>query len=391
MPINSRALQHTISLVKCRSITPREGGALDYLQGELSRLGFVCKRLPFSEPGTPDVDNLYARIGQDSPHICFAGHTDVVPAGDEHGWSHPPFAGTVDNGVLFGRGTADMKGGIACFLAAVESHLQQTGGTPAGSISFLVTGDEEGPAINGTVKVLQWLEEQGERIDQCLVGEPSNNEKIGDMIKIGRRGSLNGEIVIHGKQGHVAYQHLAANPIKGLNRVIAALLDEPLDEGTESFMPSNLEFTDIEVGNRAVNVIPAKAMARFNIRFNDAHTPDSLRDLVSGKVRRALDDTPFSHDLQFSLSGESFVTGPGALPDNMAAAIRKVTGLEPELSTSGGTSDARFIKNYCPVIEFGLLNRTIHQVDEQVPLDHLETLTQIYGSFLENCFAANGK
>ena len=384
---DTNALEHAIRLIQCKSVTPREGGALDYLEAALKKIGFTCHRLSFSQAGTPDVDNLYARLGDSAPHICFAGHTDVVPAGAEADWRFPPFEAKIDSGILHGRGAADMKGGIACFLAAVEAYLSRTKGKIDGSLSFLITGDEEGPAINGTVKMLNWLKEQGEHLDHCLVGEPSNPAHIGEMIKIGRRGSMNGDITIIGKQGHVAYQHLAHNPIEGLAGLIGKLLGEPLDAGTSTFMPSNLEFTNIEVNNEAVNIIPARASARFNIRFNDAHTPDSLEQLMRSRIALALEETPFTAQLAFRVSGDSFVTPSGVLTEKLADAIKQVTGLTPELSTTGGTSDARFIKNHCPVIEFGLINATIHQVDEQVPLEHLETLTAIYGQFIENYFA----
>ncbi len=381
-------LEHAIKLVQCESVTPLEGGALDYLQQVLESLEFECWRLPFSEEGTPDVDNLYARLGTGAPHICFAGHTDVVPVGEVTDWQHPPFDAVINDGVLHGRGTADMKGSIACFVAAVEDYLAQKS-APAGSISLLITGDEEGPAINGTKKMLGWREEKGEKIDHCIVGEPTNPAKIGEMIKIGRRGSLNGTLTIIGKQGHVAYQHLAHNPIEGLATVISKILAEPLDKGTDTFMPSNLEFTNIEVNNEAVNVIPARASARFNIRFNDAHTPASLEQLIRNRVAAALAGSPFQSELSLALSGESFVTSvENELVALLSGAIRDITGLEPELSTTGGTSDARFIKDHCPVIEFGLVNKTIHQVNEQVPVEHLEVLTKIYRRFLEDYFRA---
>jgi len=387
---HENALTHAVELIKRQSVTPEEGGALDYLQDRLEALGFKCHRLPFSEAGTPDVDNLYARIGDGAPHICFAGHTDVVPAGDVGAWRHPPFEAVIDDGVLYGRGAADMKGGVACFLAAVEDYLavRKRGKGGGGSISFLITGDEEGPAINGTVKMLDWLLERGETIDHCLVGEPTNPAHIGEMIKIGRRGSLNTELTIIGKQGHVAYQHLALNPIEGLAKVIGALLDEPLDNGTDTFMPSNLEFTNLFVPDNAVNIIPGKAVARFNIRFNDAHTPASLRRLIRDRVAAALRDTDFTAQMEFNVNGDSFVTHSPQLVQTLAGAIRKVTGRTPELSTTGGTSDARFIKNHCPVIEFGLVNATIHQINEQTPVRHLQQLSDIYARFLEDYFKA---
>ncbi len=384
-------LQLTRDLVRCPSITPQEGGALDYLEEMLSQAGFTCHRLPFSDSDTPDVDNLYARIGHSAPHLCFAGHSDVVPPGDEADWTYPPFAGEVHDGVLYGRGSADMKGGIACFIAATARYLQRHGLPKAGSISFLITGDEEGPAINGTSKMLDWLEQANEVPDHCVVGEPSNPEKVGQAIKIGRRGSLNGWLTIEGKQGHAAYPHLANNPIPGLLRVLSALLAEPLDTGTAHFAPSNLEITSIDVDNPTVNVIPARARAQFNIRFNDRHSGHSLMRLLHRKVSAALEGNNLAFKLDFQLSGESFLTQPGPLIDTMSKAIREITGRTPELSTGGGTSDARFITRLCPVIEFGLVNATIHKVDEQVPVADLELLTKIFERFLSNYFEDAGR
>lgn len=376
----------TQDLIACRSITPDEGGALDYLEEVLSKAGFHCKRLPFSQAGTPDVDNLYARIGRGAPHLCFAGHTDVVPPGNESAWSHPPFAGEISDGFVFGRGAADMKGGIACFLAAALGYLDKCNGKFDGSISFLITGDEEGPAINGTQKMLAWIRERQEVIDHCLVGEPSNPKKIGDEIKIGRRGSLNGVLTVSGKQGHVAYPDLASNPVTGLVAVLGRLLAEPLDAGTDFFAPSNLEVTSIDVGNSAENVIPAQASAMFNIRYNDTHTGESLKTLIREQAGEALADFDLRHEFRFRVSGDCFLTEPGPLSETLSEAIKQVTGRIVELSTSGGTSDARFIKDDCPVIEFGLLNDTIHQVDERVAVEDLETLTKIYALFIERYF-----
>ena len=373
-------------LIRCPSVTPEEGGALDYLQALLTEAGFSCHRLPFSDKDTPDVDNLYARIGTSAPHLCFAGHTDVVPPGDETAWSSPPFAAEIRDGILYGRGSADMKGGIACFIAATLRHIERYGMPAQGSISFLITGDEEGPAVNGTVKMLDWLADNGEVLDHCVVGEPSNPESIGDAIKIGRRGSLNGLLTVEGKQGHAAYPHFANNPIPGLLQALSAFLSEPLDEGTDHFMPSNLEVTSVDVGNPTVNVIPARAEAKFNIRFNDLHTGDRLMDMLREKAGAAIKSSGLSFDIDFQLSGESFVTQPGPLIAAMSAAITEVTGKTAELSTSGGTSDARFIKNVCPVIEFGLVNATIHKVDEHVPLKDFETVTQIFERFIAAYF-----
>ncbi len=373
-------------LVRCVSVTPDEGGALDYLEAVLSEAGFTCHRLPFSQEGTPDVDNLYARIGTSAPHLCYAGHTDVVPVGNEKAWDFPPFEARIDQGMLNGRGTADMKGGIACFVGAVLAFLA-SGEELKGSISFLITGDEEGPAINGTVKMLEWLEKQGEQIDHCIVGEPTNVAEIGDMIKIGRRGSMNGWLTIKGKQGHVAYPHLASNPVPGLLAVLSAFYGERLDEGTEHFQPTNFEVTNLFIDNKATNVIPAEAKAQFNIRFNELWDGEKLQKWLHEKAKAALADTDYDYDMEFLVSGDSFLTDAGVVIKTLSAAITEVTGLTPELSTSGGTSDARFIKNYCPVIEFGLCNKTIHQVNEQVPVAHIEQLTIVFENFLKRYFA----
>lgn len=376
------------ALIRCPSVTPAEGGALDFLESLLAPAGFACHRLPFSDRDTPDVDNLFARIGTGTPHLCFAGHTDVVPEGDAGAWAHPPFAGEVEGGVLFGRGAVDMKGGIACFTAAALQWLTETGGTIPGSLSLLITGDEEGPAINGTLKVLDWMEQKDHRPDHCLVGEPTCPDRLGDAIKIGRRGSLNGMLTVIGTAGHVAYQHLANNPVSGLMTALQAFSAEPLDQGSVHFAPSNLEVTSIETGNRAVNVIPASVSARFNIRFNDEQSAESLKDLLRGLAQNALEDTGLDHDLTFSSSGDSFLTEPGPLIDLMVASVQEVTGHTPELSTSGGTSDARFIKDYCPVIEFGHVNQTIHQTNERVTLGDLQALTAIYRDFIHRYFSA---
>ncbi len=375
-------------LIRCPSITPAEGGALDFLQTALEGAGFTCHRLVFSEPGTPDVDNLYARIGTESPHLCFAGHTDVVPPGDEHSWTHPPFGGEVSDGRLYGRGAADMKGGIACFLAAALRYLGGGSRNLRGSISFLITGDEEGPALNGTQKVLHWLKERGERLDHCLLGEPSNPAALGDAIKIGRRGSLNGVLTVSGRQGHVAYPELAANPVPGLLAVLNRFLAEPLDAGNAHFAPSNLEITSIDVGNDAENVIPARASAMFNIRFNDEHTAKSLEDHLRQIAGAALAGFDLRHSFSFRATGECFLTEPGLLVATLRDVVKEETGHTPELSTGGGTSDARFIKDTCPVVEFGLVNTTIHAVDEHVSVADLHGLTAIYERFLARYFEA---
>jgi succinyl-diaminopimelate desuccinylase len=373
-------------LIRCPSVTPAEGGALAYLERVLGGAGFTIHRLKFSEPGSADVENLYARIGTASPHLMFAGHTDVVPPGEDAAWTHPPFAGEVADGRLYGRGAVDMKGAIACFLAAALDHLAANGGKPKGSISFLITGDEEGDAVNGTVKLLEWAAGRGERFDHCIVGEPSNPVALGDAVKIGRRGSLNGTLVVTGKQGHVAFPHLADNPIRGLVTLMGALMAEPLDRGSEHFDPSNLEFTSVDVGNRTVNLIPGEARARFNIRYNDLHTPESLKALIAARCAAAAGRVRWRIDYLPSNSWV-FLTKPGPFVDLVTEAIAAATGRKPKLSTSGGTSDARFIKDYCPVVEFGLVGATMHQVDEQVPTAELAALTAIYRRILDRYFA----
>jgi len=377
----------TRDLVRCPSVTPKEGGALRFLEKTLKAAGFAVHRMTFSEPGAEDVENLYARIGDKPPNLVFAGHTDVVPPGDEAAWAHAPFAGEVANGELYGRGAVDMKGGIACAVAAVLDHLAARGGKPKGSISFLITGDEEGIAVNGTPKLLQWAAEHGEKFDHCILGEPSNVTALGDTIKIGRRGSLNGHLIVSGKQGHVAYPDRADNPIRGLVKLVEALQSEPLDTGSDLFPPSHLEFTSLDVGNKTVNLIPGEARARFNIRFNDKHTLDSLKALIEQRAANAAGDKiAFAFQWEPSNAGV-FAVKPGPFTDMVADAIEKATGRKPELSTGGGTSDARFITQYCPVVEFGLVGQTMHQVDERVPVADLTALTAIYRAILERYFA----
>ena len=379
------ALAHPLALaralIRCESVTPADGGALDVLQGALQTLGFACHRLPFEEPGTAPVDNLYARRGEGAPNFCFAGHTDVVPTGDRAGWTRDPFAAQVEDGVLYGRGASDMKGAIAAFVAAVARF--GAAGAASGSISLLITGDEEGPAVNGTRKVLDWLGAQGETLDACLVGEPTNPEEVGEMVKIGRRGSLNGTLRVAGLQGHVAYPALADNPLPRLVGLLDALLALRLDEGTDHFQPSRLELTSIDVGNSATNVIPGAAAARFNIRFNDRHTGARLERTI----RACLDATGEAYELATEVSGEAFVTPPGPLSTIIAESVAAVTGMTPALSTTGGTSDARFIKDHCPVAEFGLIGRTMHRTDECVPVEAMECLADIYLGVLERYFA----
>ena len=372
------------ALIRCESVTPVEGGALDYLEGVLGAAGFRCTRLPFSEDGTPDVDNLYAEIGAGAPHLMFAGHTDVVPPGKLEKWTHPPFDAVIDNGHLYGRGAADMKGGIACFMAAALAFVKS--GDFNGTISFLITGDEEGPAINGTVKMLGWLSSQGITPDHAIVGEPTNPNYVGEAIKIGRRGSLNGWLTVTGKQGHVAYPHLASNPVDGIALALVALKADDLDHGTDHFLPSHLEVTSVDVGNETVNVIPSEARCHFNIRYNDSFTADQLEALVEGKIAGAMNGLDLSYELKFQRSADCFVTEPGPWIEALTSSITEVTRIKPSLSTSGGTSDARFIKDVCPVVELGLSNATIHQIDEHVAIEDMHRLTAIYAAFLKRYF-----
>jgi succinyl-diaminopimelate desuccinylase len=374
-------------LIRCPSVTPAEGGALGVLERVLKSAGFAVHRVTFREPGSDDVENLYARIGDGRPNLVFAGHTDVVPPGDEKAWTHAPFAADVADGMLYGRGAADMKGAIACKVAAALDYLAACGGKPKGSISFLITGDEEGIGVNGTIKLLEWAAARGETFDHCILGEPTNPHALGDMIKIGRRGSQNGTLIVTGTQGHVAYPALADNPVRGIVTLMGALMAEPLDHGNAHFDPSNLEFTSVDVGNRTVNVIPGEARARFNIRYNDIHTRENLRALIERRAAAAAADCIRWRIEWEPANGDVFLTRPGPFVTLVADTIREVTGRTPELSTSGGTSDARFIKDYCPVIEFGLANQTMHKVDERVPTADLTALTAIYRRILERYFA----
>ncbi len=373
-------------LLRCPSVTPAEGGALAYLETLLKGAGFTVHRMTFSEPGTADVENLYARIGSGAPHLMFAGHTDVVPTGDPKSWSHAPFAGDIDGGVLYGRGAVDMKGAIACKLAAALDHLAAHGGETKGSISFLITGDEEGVAVNGSPKLLKWAAARGEKFDHCVLGEPGNVDALGDTIKLGRRGSQNGVLVVTGKMGHVAYPHRADNPVRGLVKLMSALMDEPLDAGSHKFDPSNLEFTSIDIGNPTVNLIPGEARARFNIRFNDCHDYASLKQLVEQRAAKAAGNSvKWKIDWEPS-NADVFYTEPSPFTEVVVGAVAAVTGKTPKLSTSGGTSDARFIKDYCPVVEFGLVGQTMHATDERVPVADLQTLTAVYRKILDDYF-----
>ena len=381
-PISPAALLQ--NLIVCNSVTPLEGGALGVLDDMLMPLGFMIERPAFGDADTPDIENLYARRGTSGLHLMFAGHTDVVPTGDATKWTHGPFSGAIENGVLYGRGAVDMKGGIACFIAAL-ARIEAKGVTLPGSVSLLITGDEEGPAINGTVKLLEWAKQKGENWDAALVGEPTNPEALGDMIKIGRRGSVSGQITVHGKQGHVAYPHLADNPARGIVALCAALMATPLDDGSADFQPSNLEITTIDMGNAASNVIAAEARASFNIRFNDHWKLVSLKGEIESRLRDAAENIRYRLDWKRGPS-DVFLTRDDKLVATLSASIETVTGRKPKLSTTGGTSDARFIKNYCPVVEFGLVGQTMHQIDERVAVSDLEMLTAIYERFICDWF-----
>jgi succinyl-diaminopimelate desuccinylase len=367
------------ALIRFESVTPDQGDTLDYLSSLLEPMGFTCHKLIFEEEGTEPVANLYARRGASTPNFCFAGHTDVVPVGAQGLWSTDPFAAEIKDGQLYGRGASDMKSAIAAFVSAIARTLD-TADQINGSISLLITGDEEGPAINGTTKVLKWMQERGEKIDYCLVGEPTNPNEMGDMIKIGRRGSMHGYVTCTGTQGHVAYPHMAHNPIPDLVKVLAELNKEPLDDGNEHFQPSNLEIVDMHVGNESHNIIPAEAKARFNIRFNNEFTPETLQ----AELIRRMDRAKAPYDISWWVSGDSFLTPVCALSDAVSHAVKTHTGRKPELSTTGGTSDARFIKNMCPVVEFGLVGATMHKVDEHVAVADIEMLTNIYQDIIKD-------
>lgn len=378
MPEHSYGISLTQALVRCKSVTPAEGGALDVLAGELTKLGFTCTRLPFGE-GEARIDNLFARIGTKSPHIAFAGHTDVVPAGNEQAWSAGPFSGDIIDGMMFGRGTVDMKGGIAAFVAATKRYLAGLNlNLKNGSISFIITGDEEGEARYGTVKIVEWLETTNNIPDFCIVGEPTNPNEIGDMIKNGRRGSLGCRLRVTGSQGHVAYPHLANNPIPALFAMLAPVNSVKLDEGNDYFDPSTAEVTDLNISDSANNVIPDSVSAHFNIRFNTEQDVDSLRNWLETHFAEMATHYNVECDMKFSSNASPFITESGLLTDNMRRAINRCTGKMAKLSTSGGTSDARFICRICPVAEFGLVGQTMHKVDEQVAIADIDLLSDIY-------------
>jgi succinyl-diaminopimelate desuccinylase len=372
----------TQDLIRCPSVTPADEGALDVLERALAGLGFACTRLPFGHEPDGPVDNLFATLaGGPGPHFAFAGHSDVVPAGDRNGWSEDPFAAAVKDGFIVGRGAADMKGALAAMIAATARHLGR--GPLVGRLSFIITGDEEGPATFGTTMMLDWMEANGLVPDMCLVGEPTSQQRLGDMMKIGRRGSLNAWITVNGAQGHVGYPHMADNPITRLVAIVAELKARVLDEGNAWFQASNLEITDLSVGNPATNLIPAQARARLNIRFNNEHTGASLSEWIRATVAT---HAPASH-VEIKISGEAFLTEPGALSSLVSAAITDVTGRSPELSTTGGTSDARFIRRLCPVVEFGLPGQSMHKVDEHAAVADVTGLMSIYEAVLARALA----
>ena len=387
--------ENLAALIRCPSVTPAEGGALDVLETMLKQLGFGVERPIFSENGALDVENLYARRSGNGPHLMFAGHTDVVPPGDVSAWTHPPFSAAIAKGQMYGRGAVDMKGGIACFVAALARAVAG-GAALNGSVSLLITGDEEGPSINGTVKLLQWAAARGEKWDGAIVGEPTNPERLGDMIKIGRRGSISGDIIVQGVQGHAAYPHLADNPVRGMMTLLNALLIPAMDSGTQDFQQTNLEVTTVDVANPATNVIPARATASFNVRFNDAWTAETLQAEIHNRLDRASArktwrkgrKEPIRYELVWrDRPSPVFLTRDDRLIETLSKSVEAVVGRKPLLSTTGGTSDARFIKDYCPVVEFGLVGQTMHMVDERVDLADLETLTAIYQRFIEDWFA----
>ncbi|OUS12075.1 succinyl-diaminopimelate desuccinylase [Rhodospirillales bacterium 47_12_T64] len=377
------ALEISQALIRCPSVTPEEGGALDLMETLLKPLGFECQRLPFDCADTYGVDNLYARRGTSGPVFGYGGHTDVVPVGDLQAWTVDPFGGTVVDGKLIGRGAVDMKGSIGAYVAALTRFLDSSKHRDFdGSLSLIITGDEEGIGQNGTKKVLEWMASKDETMDVCLIGEPTSNDTLGDMVKIGRRGSMNFSLTVRGIQGHTAYPQLANNPIHPLVTMLHNLLQEPLDSGTEHFPPSSLQLTTIDVGNTATNVIPAETKAHFNVRFNDLYSSDQVEAWVRERLHRA----DFDYDLQIRVSGESFICPPGPFSELINKSIEEITGITAELGTSGGTSDARFIKDYATVAEFGLLNATAHKVDEHCGVQELDDLSRIYEVMLKGYF-----
>lgn len=379
-------LSFTKELIKIPSVTPIDAGAINLVAKKLKSLGFKCTILNFKDKNTPSIKNLYARLGISSPNFCFAGHTDVVPAGNEKSWDVGPFSGMVKNGKIYGRGTSDMKGGIACFIAAVSEFIRDKKKFK-GSISFIITGDEEGVAINGTKKVVNYLKKKKEKIDFCIIGEPSNRKVLGQMMKIGRRGSITTHLTLTGTQGHVAYPHEACNPSTPLIKILDKLKSTKLDNGTINFQPSNLEITKIGTDSNADNVIPATSSATFNIRFNNKHNYSSLKKKISNTIQAIAKKYKCKTTIKFSETGMAFIMKPGKTVQIMSQVIKKITNNKPVLSTSGGTSDARFIKDIAPCVEFGLVGNTMHKINECVAVSDLKKLKKIYYKILENYFS----
>mgnify|MGYP001455530166 FL=1 len=374
-------IELTKTLINCRSVTPENDGAIEQVSHWLEEIGFKSEILNFEEEGTASIKNLWSKMGSKGPTICFAGHTDVVPTGNIDEWSSDPFDANEVNDKIIGRGAADMKGSIASFISATSRFVKEHPDFP-GSIGFIITGDEEGCAINGTKKILTWMKSNNISFDDCIVGEPTNPNSLGEMIKIGRRGSVNGVITVKGVQGHVAYPHLADNPIPKLIKILENLINQKLDDGTEHFQPSNIEITSIDIGNRATNVIPKEALANFNIRYNDIFDREKIEEEVHNRIR----SLNYDYSIKFEHSGDSFLTSPGKLTKNLSKIIEDQTGNTPELSTSGGTSDARFIKDYGNVVEFGLIGATMHKVDESASIKDIKNLTEIYYQLLKKYF-----
>lgn len=371
--------QLTIDLIRCPSVTPEDGGAFDLLVPLLQEAGFACTRVDRGE-----VKNLYARWGTTAPVMAFAGHVDVVPTGDAATWTQPPFSGHSEDGIIWGRGAVDMKSGVAAFVSAAIAFAKTHQGD--GSVALLITGDEEGPSTDGTVALLDWMQEAGEQADFCVVGEPTSLARFGDTIKIGRRGSMTGRVTVRGRQGHTAYPERAVNPLPVLARICVALAETPLDLGTTHFQPSTLALTSIDVGNPVSNVIPEEGQAVFNIRFNDSHTSDSIKIWAQQLVRSLVDGTQCECEINWRVSGESFLTTPGPVTDIVADAVTDYVLEAPALTTGGGTSDARFIKDHCPVVEFGLVGDTMHQTDERVPEKDIRALSDVYLDILKRFF-----
>jgi len=377
-------LELTSELIRCRSITPNNDGAIELLSEKLENIGFSCEIIEFSEEGTEPIKNLWAQIGKQSPCLSFAGHTDVVPVADEDSWTSPPFEGRNDGNIIIGRGAADMKGSISSFVSAVSTYLDECSKEFKGSIAFIITGDEEGVAINGTRKLLEWMDNNGHQFDDCIVGEPTNPDKLGEMIKIGRRGSTNITIKCNGTEGHVAYPDLADNPIPKLVKLLNELIKHPLDDGNEYFDASNLELTSIDTGNFTTNVIPSSISASLNVRYNDTFDKDKIEKEVHNRLNNLGYD---NFDVSFQHSGDSFITEPGKFVNDLEKIIEKHSGIKPVLSTTGGTSDARFIKDYGRVVEFGLVGKSMHKIDEYSNNNDIIKLRDIYLDVLRNYFS----